>query len=989
MFYLVPVPKQFVDFSGVPYSGGFVTVYVHGTTDKAQIYAEADSSVLLHNPCHLDSNGAWKCFVPADTPLDYIVQDRDGNVVASYANIVMPMIDAAVTKGYVDSQDQLRDKNFAADYDPSQAYSIVGTYVIHEGRLYKSAVVIDEPEEWNVDHWTECNVTDELNAKIAAEAQSRTLADSALSATISAETLRAQTAEAAAKTEVVQGENCTIEKTTAADGHDVYTVNADGKPQVQSDWNQADSSEVDYIKNKPNLGLKADKVQGATAGNFAALDVNGNLTDSGSKSADFKTKQTPVTDPSASGAGLEFIDSVTQDANGEITPHKKAVQDGTTAQKGVVQLNNAIDSSSTTEAATPKAVKDAYDELNNKIVARAVFLSQQEWAAQSLLPGDPAKVYYVENGTGEDAYTVYVWKESTSTYEEVDESSIDLDGYWHDSPTTTGNGNVVTNITLGNDGVPQVEKGLTALTQHQSVTDNDPTLAWSTRSKVGTIGSTDLHVTMPSNPASGKLDTTGDASNTTSTFTKASGDTSSMTSGGKLSAIFTAISSIFASLKALAFKDKVSDSDISGTISDSHIASANTWNGKQNSLGIDSSSGDTSKYLNQKGGWTTPTQPTIDQTYSASSTNAQSGTAVAQAIGTKQDLNATTLTSSDNLDNIVVGTAGQNKWYKWANANAPTGVSSIIPGISSFSGVMQVVCSYDGNYCEQIVYRPGSETTFCRYCYNGTWSAWKYVAYSTDIPSVINSLTSTSTTDALSAAQGKALKDLMKRWDLPVIDDQVTYAYIGCVSRDSVGANAFQSLSLTIAYTPSLTNSNDIYSLTANLFFRSNKMIADLSTLYPNSQTPKLYWRYVDSPAKMEFYVELPNNTLHWADFNYKASSLDFDYSNSGKIASLPADCTLITNTTSKGVGSISTPVYVDPSGQVQSCTPSSMSVGSATNATNVNLSKIADATIGDTIKAGNGSSVLIDNAGNAYRWGGYRLSFGTFSIQDNTICIV
>ena len=37
-------------------------------------------------------------------------------------------------------------------------------------------------------------------------------------------------------------------------------------------------------------------------------------------------------------------------------------------------------------------------------------------------------------------------------------------------------------------------------------------------------------------------------------------------------------------LKALAFKDKVTDSDVSGTISDSHIASASTWNGKQNAL---------------------------------------------------------------------------------------------------------------------------------------------------------------------------------------------------------------------------------------------------------------------------------------------------------------------------------------------------------------------------------------------------------------------
>lgn len=563
MFYLVPVPKQFVDFSGVPYSGGSVTVYVHGTPDKAQIYAEAGSSVLLHNPCQLDSDGAWKCFVPADTPLDYIVQDRDGNVVASYMNIVMPMIDTAVTKGYVDSQDQLRDKNFAADYDPDQAYRIVGTYVMNEGRLYKSAVVIDEPEEWNADHWTECTVTDELDAKIAAE------------------TTRATEAEAAAKTVVTAGENCSVTKTTAADGHDVYTVDADGKPQIPADWEQQDSGKPDYIKNKPNLGLKADKVQGATAGNLAALDANGNLADSDKKTADFKTKQTAV---SVTGGTLKGVESMSQNANGEVTLTLNDIQDGTTAQKGVVQLNNAINSTSTTEAATPKAVKDAYDDLNNKIVARAVFLSQAEWAVQSQIPGDPAKVYYVENGTGEDAYTVYVWKESTSEYVEVDESSIDLDGYWHDSPTTSGSGNVVTDISLGNDGVPQVVKGITALTQHQSVTDNNPTLAWGSTSTVGTVGGTSLQVTMPSNPASGKLDNTGDASNTTATFTKASGDTSSMESDGKLSAIFTAISSFFASLKALAFKDNVSDSDISGTISNSHIASASAWNNKTNSV---------------------------------------------------------------------------------------------------------------------------------------------------------------------------------------------------------------------------------------------------------------------------------------------------------------------------------------------------------------------------------------------------------------------
>lgn len=212
----------------------------------------------------------------------------------------------------------------------------------------------------------------------------------------------------------------------------------------------------------PGTAVKGDAESEYRTGNVNLTPANIGAYSKTESDSRYKAVQNPVSDPAASGSGLSFIDSVSQDANGVITPHKKTVQDGTTAQKGVVQLNNAINSTSTTEAATPKAVKDAYDALNNKIVARAVFLSQQEWAAQSLLPGDPAKVYYVENGTGEDAYTVYVWKESTSEYVEVDESSIDLDGYWHDSPTTTGSGNVVTNIALGNDGVPQVEKGMSA-----------------------------------------------------------------------------------------------------------------------------------------------------------------------------------------------------------------------------------------------------------------------------------------------------------------------------------------------------------------------------------------------------------------------------------------------------------------------------------------------------------------------------------------------
>lgn len=44
-------------------------------------------------------------------------------------------------------------------------------------------------------------------------------------------------------------------------------------------------------------------------------------------------------------------------------------------------------------------------------------------------------------------------------------------------------------------------KADSALQSHQSVTDNNPTLAWGTKSKVGTVGSTELNVTMPAKPS--------------------------------------------------------------------------------------------------------------------------------------------------------------------------------------------------------------------------------------------------------------------------------------------------------------------------------------------------------------------------------------------------------------------------------------------------------------------------------------------------------
>lgn len=92
---------------------------------------------------------------------------------------------------------------------------------------------------------------------------------------------------------------------------------------------------LDVIVAHQDISGKADKDTDAVEGNFASFDANGNPVDSGKKHSDYKTKQTAVSDPSADGTGIDFIDSITQDANGEITPHKKTVQTVSASTSGV------------------------------------------------------------------------------------------------------------------------------------------------------------------------------------------------------------------------------------------------------------------------------------------------------------------------------------------------------------------------------------------------------------------------------------------------------------------------------------------------------------------------------------------------------------------------------------------------------------------------------------------------------------------------------
>ena len=154
---------------------------------------------------------------------------------------------------------------------------------------------------------------------------------------------------------------------------------------------------------KTDVANKADKVSGATSGNFAGLDSNGNLIDSGAKASDFKPKQTAVADPTAIGSELEFIDSITQDADGVITPTKKTVQDALTTQKGVVQLADSVRAqvpSGTSLVPTEAAVRTAIDSAVSSAYHHAGTKMAAELSSSLLVAANEGNVYNIsEAGT--------------------------------------------------------------------------------------------------------------------------------------------------------------------------------------------------------------------------------------------------------------------------------------------------------------------------------------------------------------------------------------------------------------------------------------------------------------------------------------------------------------------------------------------------------------------------------------------------------------
>lgn len=295
--------------------------------------------------------------------------------------------------------------------------------------------------------------------------------------------------------------------------------------QVQSDWSQSDDTAVDYIKNKPSLLEAFVAVYGTTtyAVAYAAYNAGKVVTAKRSNTV-FHLAEVNTTQ----GRMVFFVYdklekkllTITVDADGWTATERFVSNfdgqysslDNRPALADAVVLTGLPDASMTTRQAiaaiglTVTAWRNLVNGYYTQVVYRHITTQGSEY---EYITADVMKVERV-NSESDDIYT-YELEFALGGYvydvlydENEDEVTVTVTA----EPSLASKADKVSGATNNNFAAldsngnlkDSGKKAGDFLTQHQAVTDNNPTLAWGTKSKVGTVGSTDIHVTMPANP---------------------------------------------------------------------------------------------------------------------------------------------------------------------------------------------------------------------------------------------------------------------------------------------------------------------------------------------------------------------------------------------------------------------------------------------------------------------------------------------------------
>ena len=241
--YLLGPAPQFFDANGKPLVGGKLFVYIAGTTTKAVTYSDFYKTENT-NPVILNDLGTCMLIVPSANLYKIVLYDRNGNLLLTRDNVSVSSEQQIIytTANKVESSDSTVDVTATTDpdtgivtYDLSIKDEIDRATEAEKGladaieaeknraESAESALSKSIADETKRATEAEKGLADSIEAeKNRAEKTERTLSES-----ISKETERAIAAEKASRTEIVAGDNITVDKTTGEDGHDIYTINGE------------------------------------------------------------------------------------------------------------------------------------------------------------------------------------------------------------------------------------------------------------------------------------------------------------------------------------------------------------------------------------------------------------------------------------------------------------------------------------------------------------------------------------------------------------------------------------------------------------------------------------------------------------------------------------------------------------------------------------------------------------------------------------------
>ena len=245
MFYPCPQLRlYFHDGNGHPLVGGKLKTFVSNSTipiRTVQTYRNAEGTILNPTEITLDERGECTVFLTAGVIYRFELYDSDGALVLEQDGISV-----ASGSGSGGSSTTIAVESGSNGIDVQQTIMDSGVvlYTISAKKI-EDAIEAEKNRAESAESALSKSIADETERATKAE---KVLADAieteknraeeaerTLSESISKETERAVAAEKASRTEIVAGDNITVEKTVGADGQDVYTVSGEREDNLVDD----------------------------------------------------------------------------------------------------------------------------------------------------------------------------------------------------------------------------------------------------------------------------------------------------------------------------------------------------------------------------------------------------------------------------------------------------------------------------------------------------------------------------------------------------------------------------------------------------------------------------------------------------------------------------------------------------------------------------------------------------------------------------------